>query len=634
MVGEAGDFAFTQLPGIRRGVADALALAAGAKSRIDDLASTDSGKGASLVGTESGDTVQAVMNFLRQPALNFASQRPDATGTLDCGPKLKAAISLAASLNIQKVYVPRGRYFFRITGDADTIQIPDYMHIECDDGAVFVWNYWGSPLFSMVNRTNVGISGATFEWGGTFGTTSGSRDAFSYGAAIPAYEWCTHIAAPGADNLTLENLKCLGTTTSNRLNSLALIKPKSDMATAVRNIRVRKIVVNDVSQGFLAGGMRDFLFEDIISDRYANDSAGLYGPGHLIYFIENGVASSFGLVRKIRDYATTQLSSYSSGAHTLSVKNVTDTRFEDVFSARPEGALNMWKTQRNYYDVRYNSSDTTSDSSFGIIYFSGTTSNFNYDNAFSCDITIADNRDVPAINQSGVVFGSQIARMTGKVVVRHSPTGAQTSQVNYLTCSDSNLSIEIITKSANKKADIVFYNEATVRRNNIMLKVTGIDAASSSPRVLFNSSCVNNKVSFEPCALFDYDRNSDFADANGNSVALSYDNEIISSKTAIAGTSPSFTVQLPKKGCYALDVTVVSSDGNSGLNGLYRIIWDSGNATNYAAAQLVGSTTQKGTAITALNVSVNASGVVTLASTTTGSDTFSARIGLRRSAGL
>lgn len=572
---------------------------------------------------------------LIHPAVNFAAFGPANDGSADVGPKLKAAIASAAASNIKRVFVPRGRYRIDITGDADTIVFPDYLYLDCDEGVTFVWNYWGSPLFAMVNKTSVGVIGANFEWGGTFGTTTGSRDPFGYGVGIPSYEWCCHIAAPGSDNVRLEDLSCNGTTTANRLNSLGLIKPKSDFVTPVKRLRIKNVLCNDVSQGFLAGGMTDFRIEDVRCERYANDSAGLYGPGHLIYFIENGVPTSHGVVKNIRDYATTQHSSYVTGSHTLSVKNVQNTAFEDIWSARPEGALNMWKTRRNSYQVTSCPTDTTTDLTSGLIYFPGTTSNFNDDNQFDCNLTLAAGRDMAAVNQSGVVFGGQIPRMRGAIRVSHAPVSNQTSQVNYLTCSDSQLTIEITTTvTGAKKADIQFFDEATVRRNSIDLKVIGPDAATSSPRVIFGASAVNNRVRFHPCSLFDYDRNSDFTDANNNVVAIAADSELISSKSAASGQSPSFTVQLPRKGSYLLDVAVLSSDGNHGLSGLYRVEWDGGFTNNYSTAQLIGATAAKGTNVTGLTVTVSTAGLVTVATTTTTTDTFNMRVGYRRTMGL
>lgn len=570
-------------------------------------------------------------------AINFDVFLPSKDGSVDVKQKLKDAVALVVSTGGTRLLISRGRYRVDITGDADTILLPSYFTLDCEPGVTFVWNYWGSPLFAAINKTDVSIIGPTFEWGGTFNTpyVGGARDAFSYGTAIPNYEWATHVAFCGTDNVLFERISCQGTTTSNIMNSLAIFKSKSDLVTPIRNIKVKNISLNDICQGFLAGGMESFEFIDIRSYRYANNSAALYGPGHVIYFIDNAVPTTFGNVQ-VRDFASTQLSTYANGSHTISSKNVQDTTF-DIYSARPEGAVNIWKSQRNKYRVVYTSADTTTDGGNGIVFFPGVTGNFNYDNEFDCNLTIAPGRDVSAVNQSSVVFGNQIRRMRGVFRITSTVTGSESAQTCKFSCQDSTFSLAItsLTSAVSKKADIVFYDEATVARNSIDLKVIAANAATSSPRVIWGTAGVNNRVRFYPSSLFDYDRLTGFADTRGNSLTIAGGGDMLSNVTAATGTSPSFTLQLPNNGVYNLDATIRSSDGNHGLSGLYRIVWDSGNSTNnYATVQLLGSTSSKGSTITGIAVSVNSSGVVTVASTTTGSDTFSCRMGLSKGAGF
>lgn len=579
-------------------------------------------------------------------AINFAAFGPANDGSADVKTALRSAIASAQAGNYRRVKVPPGRYLVNIAGDADSIVIPDNVFLDCDEGATFVYSYWGSPLFAAVNRRAPwGIVGATIEWGGTFGTTSGSRNAFGYGAAIPSYEWCTHIAAVGSDFGRITDITTKGTTTANRQNSLLNIRPRSDGVTPVTNWLVENILCDDVSQGITAGGVKDFLFRNIRQFRYANDSGGLYGPGHIIYMIDSGssglgVPSQYGRIENISDYAEDQLSSYVTGSHTLSLKNVADVEVSGLFSRRPEGALNIRTATRvRCADIDYYSSSVTADAASGAIYFPSTRVNGTYyvntDVELRGRIRIATGRNFGPINMGGMADGFECVRLKGDLEVTHDPSGSES--VATLVYVGINGDLRLLDRNTSiDKNQVTFAGNSTTSNNVIDLKFSGNTASQAGPRIAFGSGNVNNTVRVHVGSVFNFSPDGfDPADANGNKVTLVTNQRSIGLKVSASSQSPAFTIQLPNAGSYDFDVTVFSADKNHAYRQTFSVAWGGGGGANlFAVADATGTARQIGSNVSSVACAVSNTGLVTISATTVTTEAFSMKYGYTQKAGF
>jgi hypothetical protein len=288
----------------------------------------------------------------------------DNTGSTSQIPAFRAALAKSG-----RVIIESGTYSFDLTGDADTVLIPSNTEIECEPGVVFKWGYWGSPLFAIVNRQNVGLNlnGARFVWSGTFGTTSGARDTLGYGRAIPAYEWCAHIVSLGSEYVTIDGARCSGATTANNQNAFVGFRGKADGSLAEGN-RVTNLFADDVCQGITWGEQKRFVIDRIKSGRYSNASASLYGMGHVLYVVIGSTPSEGGEISNIQDDGIA-LSPYTVGAHTVSLKSLKHTTVRNIHSQRVEGAVNLQNLENVEIDFRHYTSSEWDDKGCGPCFF-------------------------------------------------------------------------------------------------------------------------------------------------------------------------------------------------------------------------------------------------------------------------
>jgi len=520
------------------------------------------------------------------------------------------ALARLSALGGGVLKVPYAEYDFAITGDSSTILIPSNVALEIAPGTIFNWSYWGSPLFGIINKTNVHVIGdALFKWAGTFGTTTGSRDAFSYGLAIAAYEWCAHIACMGSEHVKIQGLRCEGDTTSNTQNIFISAQGKSTGAKA-KNVVIEDIYSNDVSQTILMSGLQLFKVKDIRSDRYSQASNALYGPGHVVYCSD---ISDQGEISNISD-AATQIDAYTDGGHTVAAKSCTNVRINNISSNRPEGILTLGLTSGNTHSVdvsklNYYSADTTggATSATGNIYISPTVGGFTYNNVSFEDVnlkmTTGDramfNCNVAAVTDA-VNFKIRDLRMTKEV------NGAGDNS-NFLTFLGTGWDVDCtVTNMGTQNKPMVSWG--TSLKSNIVLRICG--GTQPIPRLNWTGSN-SNKVTI----INQSNRLTNFQEGNtAQTVSLLPITNMLTANLGVT-TDPTFTVQLPAVGKYLLDVSLISSDNNHGRGGLYQIVFDDAATNDYTTATLIGSQYSKGSTITVLGVSVSATGLVTVTST-------------------
>lgn len=571
--------------------------------------------------------VLSVFDFMSTTEIDDVQAR---TGLVNVQAAFESALTAAEG---KRLVVPSGLYLLTITGDSDTLLVPSNCEILCEPGVIFKWGYWGSPLFAIVNKTNVrlNMNGAKFVWTGTFGTTTGSSDKFSYGLARPAYEWIAHIACVGSEFVTIEDVECAGSTTAKNINNFILMLGNADGSLTEGNT-IRKVVANDVGGQVIAiEGQKNWRIEDIRGDRYDDASFALYGAGHVIYHTSNASTdpSENGIIDGVVDYGT-MLGTYTPGSHTLSIKEANHLIVRNVLSLRDEGILNLEGLKRaSFSNLRFYTDSTTDDTSGGAVYMIDSASLICEDISFDgIDLVFDAQRDTNCFamahsagseNLRCSVSNMRIVRTcdgteSGPSILWRASFGAVT---NFININKGSGAQRAIINCGNTSEDNVFH-------------VRSIGAVAN-PRVVVSSGS-RNTFYCSGDSTVDQDTN-EFTPANDNAVIWESGRQYQSSKTIGTTTNPTTTFQLPKDGAYLVHISLLSSDFNLGLSGLYWVVWDDASVNDYTTAQLIGTEISKGgLSPTVLGLAVDNTGLCTLTSTA-GSNTWILRYGYRQLSG-
>lgn len=546
----------------------------------------------------------------------------DSTGVSSCVLGFqKAALALAAAGGVLKI--PAGTYWFSLASDADTIQLPSNCTVDCEPGVTFRWDYWGSPLFAIVNKSNIVWEGrgAKFVWAGTFGTTSGSRDAFGFGKTIPAYEWCAHVASVGSSYVNLRDLRCEGSTTGNNQNVFLLFRGTA-AGDRVRGNKIIGIEAHDVSQGALWSEQEAFEI-DMVGGRYSSASAGLYGPGHTLYITEGDVPSRNGTI-KVRDNADSRAGVHVAGAHSVSLKNLHNADVK-VSSARPEGGLNFNNIADVIMDVSYRSSDTTADPN-GVVFGSNPLTG-NADCKLKVRSVFESPRNMSVVNLGGIAASSSNLNFELDADIVVTQTGTEAAAA-ILWVADKGVATVRYENKGSGAARPVLTADKGSNGNNFFINTRGTVA---NPRVLIGAtgSPANNTFYCSGDSTVDFDAN-EFTPSSGNAVVWQGHRQYASQRNLGTVTNPAAEFTLPLPGAYLVNVEMKSSDNNHSRAGLYWVVWDNASANDYVTAQLLGAQISKGgVAPSALALTVNNSGVCAV-SCTAGSNTWLMKYGYRQ----
>jgi hypothetical protein len=591
---------------------------------VDDLAASD---GASRVGftpSGSGPTTTTVSAKLREYLTVDTDYSADRTGASSCVTAFQAAMTELSSRGGGKLYVRQGTYLFTITGDSNTIQIPSDVVIECEPGVIFKWGYWGAPLFAIVNKSNVKLklNGAKFVWTGTFDTTSGTADKFSYGRAIPAYEWCAHIVSAGSSFVEIDGGQCAGDTTSNVQNVFVLFRGTTAGGLTEGN-KVTNLVIDDVCQGVVWTEQKRFVIDGLLSDRYSNASDALYGPGHVLYVVEGTTASENGIIANITDKAGTALTAFTTGAQSVSLKALKNSTVYGIHSQRPEGAVNLDDLQDVSIEFRYHSSSTEDDTTGGVVYFiEPVTANKHV--RIKGTIVEDAQRNFGGVNMLGITAGSKNLYCDVDITFIRAGDGTESVSAvewvgNYGTC-------RIVHQSTGSGATRGVINvKNTSTDNNFYVRSLG---AVPGPRVLVTSGS-RNTFWCSGDSTVDYDTN-EFAPSSGNCVIWEGARQYQSSKSLGSTTNPTTTFTLPQPGAYLVHMTLITSDANHARSDLFWVVFDNASVNDYTTAQSAVTAITKGaSAPSAMSLAVDNAGVCTMTSTA-GSNTWTLRYGYRQ----
>lgn len=593
-----------------------------ANVKISELpAATYVPPGSSLPVVVSGITKRSTVSQI-SPIQSIAQYGSDSTGLTSNVTAFQAAMTALSAGGT--LYIPAGTYLFTVTGDSDTILVPSNIAIECEPGVIFKWGYWGSPLFAIVNKTNVRmkLNGAKFLWTGTFSTTSGSRDAFNYGRAIPAYEWCSHIISVGSEFVEIEDARCAGNTTSNVQNIFVEFRGKNDGSLTEGN-QIRKLYVDDVCQGIIFGEQKRFLIEDIESNSYSSASNALYGPGHLIYVIAGTTASEAGKIQNIMDRAGTAISGFVASSVSVSLKSLSNASVRGLYSRRAEGAFSFVDCTEVDIDFKYDNSATDADTNGGVVFASEPAVANSYVK-INGSIVMTAQRNFSPINFGGITVGSKNLYCEVNVSILRNTDGTESTPGmlwvgNY---GKAHLQYEGIGSGA---AKIIIDAKNTSNDNNFYVQSSG---AVPSPKVGVTTGS-RNTFFCSGDSTIDYDAD-EFTPANGNTVIWESARQYQSSQNLGSTTNPTTTFQLPKQGAYLVHINLISSDFNHARAGLYWVVCDDASVSDFTTAALIGSQiTKGGSAPSVLTLAVDKDGLCTITSTA-GSNTWLLQYGYRQ----
>jgi hypothetical protein len=555
--------------------------------------------------------------------IKAAPYNADNTGGLSCVSPYQLAMAYLTSIGGGRLKIQGGTYLFNVTGDADTILIPSNTEIECDPGVVFKWGYWGSPLFAIVNKTNVHLklNGAKFVWTGTFGTTAGSSDKFSYGRAIAAYEWCAHIACVGSDYVTIEDTQCAGNTTANNQNIFLHFRGKNDGSLSVGNT-VKKVVADDVCQAIGWGEQSRFLIDDVRADRFSNSSAGLYGPAHVIYVVLGSTPSEQGTISNVYDEGTA-LGAFVTGSQTLSLKSLKKTRVTNIRSRRTEGVINLQNLQDVEIDFRHYTASAADDTGTGSVFFVDPTV-ANQHVKIRGVIVNEIQRDATGVNMAGITNPAMNLYCELDISYTRLTDGTEGNPA-IAWCGNYGICTIRYRDNGNSRKNIVnVYGVST--DNDFFLHGSGV---TPNPGVAIVAGGLRNTFYTEGDSTVDLDL-AEFTPASGNAVVFRGARQYQSQKTIGTTTNPTTTIQLPKPGAYLLHVNLISSDKNHSRAALYWVVFDDAAVNDFTTAQLVGTQiTKGGSAPSVLGITTDNAGLITLTSTA-GSNTWLLLYGYRQ----
>jgi hypothetical protein len=593
---------------------------------IDNVADLSYSGGSAQTGFVQegvGALVSTVQAKLREQPVTPVEYGADITGVASCVVAFQRTMTaIAARSTNRKIRIPSGTYLFTVTGDADTIRIPSNVEIECDPGVVFKWGFWGSPLFANVNNGNVRWrgNGAQFIWTGAFGVTVGTLDKFGYGRAIPAYEWCAHIVGMGCDNVVIEDVKCAGGTAANNQNCFFSFRGLSGGGLSSGN-KLLRINSDDVCLGAAWSEQDDFEIS-MVGGRYSSASAGLYGPGHVVYITAGSTPSQNGTV-VVTDKATSRSGAYQAGGHSVSVKSALNVQVA-VDSLRPEGALNYQDCVDVKFVVDHRTSDTTADGNGAI--FAVNPSVGNDAVSIKAKITFEAPRNTPAINLSGIAASSSSPNCTLDADIVLTCNG--TEAVAGLTwVGDDGIARVRYENKGSGAARAAITADKGSSGNIFHLDARG---AVPNPRVTIGATGApsDNLFFCNGDSTVDYDSN-EFTPSSGNRVIWQGQSQYSSQQNLGVVVNPGGTFTLPKPGAYLINLEMKASDNNHSKMNLCWVVFDDASVNDWTSVRVLDTITKGAAAPTVLTMTVSAAGVCTVTSTA-GANTWLMKYGYRQ----
>lgn len=528
-----------------------------------------------------------------------------------------------------------GVHAFDVNGDSDALVIPSNVWLTAVPGVKFRWDYWGCPLLAVVNVSNVIIEGITFQWSGTWGTTSGSSDKFSYGLAIPAYEWCSHIAVVGSEDVRIERCSCEGLSSSANLqNNFINIRGFADR-TQTRGNQVLHCKVADVAIGIGFGEQIGLLIEKIHCLRYHNRSTEIYGPGHVVYgytpHLDVAPGNSFITIDGVMDEGVECESGHSYtwggytrnyvvGSQTVEAKFLSDSTISRVKSKRKEGVLSVtYACGCDFLNLSSRSDDATDDTDGAVVFIA--------DPATDPSLQSVDCRfselDLVRANAATKLIGNNLTtpmlrcHWTDWQATGPRESSDTTPHVSF--CAQQSKIEGAVTDTGNNASTKTALELRGLARECWGEVVFIATNASKQPRLDRTTTAggtpTRNRVRLIP-AKQDTERLA-LSSTGDTTNEVTFPQPHLPLKTAtVTGSNPSWTLQLPgTSGTWLLAWEVQSTDHDHSRWRTYMVTYDDAS-TDYTSVEAVGAGDARGaSAPSSLSVSVSATGLLTLGAT-------------------
>jgi len=337
------------------------------------LASTATGKGASLVGMESAGTVQQFASGFTNAA-QWTGVDPSGATSSRAG--FAAINSYMTTKGGGVVFLSPGTYLLDPTSEAQSLACTVPILWYGTEGVTIKCSYYDLAAISFVGCNGGGCKGINFVFSGTRpGSTAGltsSHFGFNSTGVDSPSNFSAFISLLGCHNVWIDECTFAGLTTGNikesaiqmsggtatgpSLDGGTIMVPGANAVYSAGN-KVTNCTFNDVYFGIAGFAQENATVENIYSRRYKN--AGFVGAGHVVYMTGSW---RYSRIYGITDYGENLDTVTSSACNTAVFRSPVHCVIGGINSARKEGCIGaVNNVQDNVFQDIYWSADRTAD---------------------------------------------------------------------------------------------------------------------------------------------------------------------------------------------------------------------------------------------------------------------------------
>lgn len=511
-----------------------------------------------------------------------------------------------------RLIVRKGTYLIPVTSAATSLLLPSGFWLDCEEGTIFRWSGMGAfPLFAAVEKEDVLITGATFEWNGTLAEVAGSLSDFNgWTGTLANRDLAAHVLSLGSTGVRIKHCssRTVGDNPSAATEAFYIFAgffPSEDDTTRTADNAVEDCRIDDVVQGVLLSAQDNFRFKKITSRRFPGNhpvGGGSGVAGHLVYVSENGLTTrSRGVeIDDVVDHGASFGTITNRTDTSVQVKCADGAIVKGVTSRRPTGIFSFAEFVKGVVSDSVWAPATVQTHGCS----SATTNSTGLEDSIlrGLNFYLPDNTDKGAWN-----FNS-MARCVVSAHISASHTTTSISSSILTTCVDNKISIDYAARNTTSVQPV---NLITSSLRNV-IEVTPI-GQNHTLRPFVNDGCTGNVIRMFDNVAGKWSNLTHWTtEADSPSIGFA---PIVKTKVyrIATTTDPTTTFQLPRAGVWVGTVSLMDSSGAHSLSGRYRIAWDTGSLQS---VELIGTQWTVGaSAPTVLGLAVSNAGVVTVTST-------------------
>ena len=512
-----------------------------------------------------------------------------------------------------RLIVRKGTYLFTIGSASDTILLPSGFHLDCEEGTILKWSGMGAyALMAAIEKEDVLITGAIFEWAGTLADVSGTNTDFNgWTGSIPKRDLAAHVLSLGSTGVRIKH--CQTRTTGDNPSATSEFfytgfgfHPNEDGTTETEDCAIEDCTFADVVQGVTAWGQDNFTAKNLRQRRYPGNHAVGGGDGvagHLIYVTDNGTStvSSNLEISDITDTGTAVGTITSRPDSTINVDGAAAFAINNVRSRRACGMFGFANAVGGVVsNCIWNPATAQSNGmTSGLSNSVGLTDTVMTGMSF----ILPDSTDKRAFN----MVSMDRCKIDAHISASHTATSFPS--VDITTSVDNKINISYLAR--NSTTVYPFRTLTSAHRNVITVDPIGSNQALAPTN---GDGCDDNVFRLRENVIGEWTKTVMWT-TEADSPAIGYEPIVKARKWVVAApaANPTDTFQLPRAGLWLGKVELHHPNGSHLRGGLYAITWD---ADTLADVQLIGVQYTKGaSAPSVLDLSVAATGVVTFTST-------------------